>query len=149
MTSAELERLVAIHKLKREPPSRREIEGLIRSAAARLEDAINEDLSVESRFDLAYGAAHAACLAALRWHGYRSDSRYLVFQALPHTLGLEAPVWRVLSKCHDRRNLAEYEGYYDIEERLLADLLEAASVVLESVRALPDSGEARNGGLNT
>jgi hypothetical protein len=39
ITSAELERLVAIHKLKREPPSKREIEGLIRSAIARLEDA--------------------------------------------------------------------------------------------------------------
>jgi hypothetical protein len=43
---------------------------------------------MESRFDLAYNAAHALCLAALRWHGYRPTNRYIVFQGLPHTLGL-------------------------------------------------------------
>ena len=35
---------------------------------------------------LVYNAAHALCLAALRWHGYRSGNRYIVFQLLPHTL---------------------------------------------------------------
>ena len=44
--------------------------------------------SLESRFDLAYGAAHALCLAALRHHGYRASKRYIVFQILPDTLGL-------------------------------------------------------------
>lgn len=33
-------------------------------------------------FDLAYGAAHALCLAALRHHGYRPSQRYIVFQVL-------------------------------------------------------------------
>ena len=42
---------------------------------------------LESRFDLAYNAAHARCLAALRWHGYRPADRYIVFHALPHALG--------------------------------------------------------------
>lgn len=46
-------------------------------------------LSEDSQFMLAYGAAHSFSLAALRWHGYRSDSRYLVFQCLQHTLGLD------------------------------------------------------------
>ena len=52
----------------------------------RLRDAQNLELGVESRFDLAYNAAHAYSLAALRWHGYRSGNRYTVFQCLPHTL---------------------------------------------------------------
>jgi hypothetical protein len=75
MTSAELENLVRIGQLKREPPGSAEIEGLMRSAAARLTDAAKPSLSIESRFDLAYNAAHALCLAALRWHGYRPANR--------------------------------------------------------------------------
>lgn len=94
------------------------------SGAARLADAANPALAPESRFDLAYNAAHALALAALRYRGYRSDSRYVVFQALPHTLGVPAATWRVLAKGHERRNLAEYEGALDVDERLLTDIPE-------------------------
>jgi hypothetical protein len=137
VTSPELENLVAIGTLKREPCSAREFEGLVRSGAARLSDAANAALALESRFDLAYNAAHALALAALRSKGYRSDNRYVVFQVLPFTVGLPAPTWRVLAKCHERRNLAEYEGVVDVDERLMSDLLEAARSVLDAVRALP------------
>lgn len=68
-------------------------------------DAANPSLAAESRFDLAYNAAHSLSLAALRWHGYRSSNRYLVFQVLPHTIGVGPEVWRVLAKCHDCRCL--------------------------------------------
>jgi hypothetical protein len=44
----------------------------------RLTDAANVMLSLESRFDLVYNAAYALSLAALRRHGYRSESRYHV-----------------------------------------------------------------------
>src|SRR5688572_17341026 len=108
MTSANLERLAAARQLKAEPPSRRELEGLLRLARARLQGARKRDLPLEARFDLGYGAAHALSLAALRWHGYRSDNRYLVFQCLQHTLGLGPDRWRVLALCHERRNAAEY-----------------------------------------
>ncbi len=74
--------------LKAEPPDEAEIAGLMRSAQGRLRDAARKDLTLDSRFDLAYGAAHALCLAALRRRGYRATQRYIVFQALPHTLGL-------------------------------------------------------------
>ena len=62
-------------------------------------------LALSSRFDLAYNAAHSFSLAALRWHGFRSESRYLVFQAIPHTLGLPATTWRVLAKAHEAEGL--------------------------------------------
>jgi hypothetical protein len=130
-----LENLVAIGTLKREPCSGREFEALVRSGEARLSDAANAALAIESRFDLAYNAAHALALAALRSKGYRSDNRYVVFQVLPYTLGLPVSTWRVLAKCHERRNLAEYEGVVDVDERLMSDLLEAARAVLETVRA--------------
>ena len=68
-----LDNLVTIGKLKTEPPAQSELDGLLRSGAARIKDAENASLSLESRFDLAYNAAHAFSLAALRHRGYRSD----------------------------------------------------------------------------
>ena len=115
--------------LRVEPADAAEFDGLKRSGLARLADASKASLALESRFDLAYNAAHALCLAALRWHGYRSSNRYIVFQLLPHTLGLGPEVWRVLAKCHDVRNKGEYEGQLMLDKRLVADLLVAARAV--------------------
>src|SRR5262245_42366920 len=47
------------------------------------------------------------------------------FQVLPHTLGFGPEVWRVLDKCHQIRNLGEYEGGLNIDERIVADLITA------------------------
>ena len=58
--------------LKAEPPDAAEFAGLVRSGQLRLRDAKNKKLSLESRFDPAYNAAHSLCLAALRRRGYRS-----------------------------------------------------------------------------
>ena len=119
--------------LKAEPPDAAELAGLIRTGKARLTDARNTALALESRFDLAYNAAHALCLAALRMKGYRSGNRYIVFQVLPHTLGLGPEVWRVLDLCHSRRNLGEYEGFMDIDERLVTDLIAATQRVQDAL----------------
>ena len=59
--------------LDREAPDVQEYAGLKRSGLAQLRDAVRPELSLENRFALAYNAAHALCLAALRWHGYRSN----------------------------------------------------------------------------
>ena len=123
--------------LSKEAPDAKEFEGLVRSGFARLKDAENEANSLESRFDLAYGAAHALCLAALRYHGYRPSKRYIVFQVLPDTLSLGPQVWRVLSKCHDMRNRTEYEGALDVDERLVVDLIGACRKVATKIEALP------------
>jgi hypothetical protein len=136
MTSPELENLVRSGQLRREPPAAAEIRGLLRSGEARLADAANPSLSLESRFDLVYNAAHALALAARRRCGYRSENRFLVFQVLPHTLGLPQATWRVLSKGHEVRNMAEYEGALDVDERLVADLIRAAETVRAALRAV-------------
>ena len=136
MTSDNLENFASIGKLKRERTSQSEFEGLVQSGRRRLADARVANLSLEGRFDLAYNASHSLALAALRWHGYRSDHRYLVFQCLPFTLGMESAQWRLLSLCHERRNLAEYEGHLDVEERLVAELIDMAEVIAEKVEAL-------------
>ena len=119
--------------LKAEAPDVSEIAGLLRTGVARLNDARNVTLAMESRFDLAYNAAHALCLAALRRSGYRAGNRYIVFQVLPHTLGLGPEVWRVLDKCHNARNLGEYEGLLDVDERLVKDLITATQAVADAL----------------
>lgn len=136
--SPNLDRLCTNGVLHAEPPAADEFAGLLRSGLARLHDARNSTLALESRFDLAYNAAHALCLAALRWHGYRpANKRFIVFQALPETLGLGPEVWRVLAKGHDQRNLGEYEGHLDIDERFVTDLLAACAQVAAKIQALP------------
>ena len=95
----------------------------------RLADAKRDANSLESRFDPAYNAAHALCLAALRRAGYRATKRYIVFQVLPHTLGLGPEVWRVLDRCHKLRNQSEYEGELLVDDRMVIDLIAACDAV--------------------
>lgn len=134
MPHEQLDNLVKARQLKAEPPSEKEVAGLISSGLARLRDAGNESLSIESRFDLAYNAAHALSLAALRRIGYRSANRYIVFQCLKHTLELPNEQWRILDQAHRKRNLAEYEGHLDIDTNLLTALVRAAQIVAERVQ---------------
>lgn len=137
MPSPELERLADLGHLKREPPTAGEFVGLVRSGLARLADAERDDLSPEGRFDLAYNPAHALALAALRWHGYRTSRRYLVFQTLGLTLNAAAATVRLLGRCHQLRNQAEYEGRSEVDQALLESLLEATRWLAGAVRALP------------
>ena len=136
MPQDELNNLVRIGKLKLEPPGRAELEGLLRSGSLRLADSRRTDISLESRFDLAYNATHALALAALRAEGYRADSRYLVFQCLQHTIGLSSAQWRVLDQAHRKRNLAEYEGELDVDEQLLEAMLRVAREIEKQVSNL-------------
>ena len=93
--------------LSQEPPDQTEFNGLVRSGRVRLQDAQNAQNALESRFDLAYNATD--------------------------TLGLGPEVWRVLDKCHNQRNLAEYEGMLDVDESLVNGLLEATTSVLQAI----------------
>ena len=66
MSLEPLNNLVQRGLLKQEPPDQAEFDGLLNSGTARLKDACNEINSTEGRFDLAYNAAHALSLAAIR-----------------------------------------------------------------------------------
>lgn len=123
--------------LRPEPPDPEEYAALVHSGRVRLADAERNDLSPEGRFDLAYNAAHALSLAVLRRRGFRPQNRYVVFQALPHTLGLPPAVWRVLAKAHELRNRGEYSGRLTVDSRLLSELISACRTVLEALEALP------------
>jgi hypothetical protein len=134
--STPLENLARIGKLKAETRNHAEIKRLLQSAQTHLSDAqAQTHRSAQGRFLSAYAAGHAAALAALRWHGYRSENRYLVFQALTHTIGWEPSQWRALDAAHTKRNLAEYEGFIEIEETQIATLVETAQALIHAVTA--------------
>jgi hypothetical protein len=131
-----LDNLARAGQLKREPADTAEVRRMLALAAKRLADARLKELSPEGRFLSAYNAAHAASLAALRWHGFRSENRYLVFQCLEHTIAWPAARWRVLDAAHRKRNLAEYEGYAEVEESGIAELATLAGELLADVTRL-------------
>jgi hypothetical protein len=132
----ELDNLVRIGQLKAEPRNAQEVTRMLAMAQTRLSDAQLNKLSLEGRFTSAYNAAHTAALAALRWHGYRSENRYTVFQCLTHTLGWPANRWRVLDTAHQKRNLAEYEGYLEVEESTVAEMCTLVQGLIADVQAL-------------
>jgi len=94
---------------------------------------------LQSRFDLAYNAAHAASLSALRAHGYRSENRYLVFQCLEHTLGFKPEQWLLLDQAHKKRNLAEYYDDLDVTESFVEELIEHAAYLIAAAQALENA----------
>lgn len=133
MSLPALDNLVRAGQLKAEPCNAAEVRRMLAMASTRLADARLATLSPEGRFTSAYNAAHAAALAALRWHGYRSENRYTVFQCLTHTLGWPAHRWRVLDAAHQKRNLAEYEGFLEIEDGAIEELAALVADLLADV----------------
>lgn len=141
MANEKLDNLVKVGTLKAEAPAVEEVAGLVHSGLARLHDSKNIALNTESRFDLAYDAAHALSLAALRAHGYRSENRYLVFQCLQHTLDMPNEMWRVLDQAHRKRNLAEYEGDIDVDEKLVDAIIRVIDEIATRVSKLTNSNK--------
>jgi hypothetical protein len=142
MSKEELDNLVKIKQLKTESASRIEFAGMVLSARTRLTDSQNASLAPDSQFDLAYGAAHRLALAALRHKGYRSENRITVFQTLVHTMGTDKVEIQIFLRAHNERNLAEYEGRMEIDQRLLADLIRCTKKLETAVGKLaPPAGE--------
>lgn len=136
MRSDALSNLAKIGKIKAEPMNRSEIDRILAMAKKRLQDASYSQVSQEGRFISVYNALHGGALAALRWYGYRSESRYIVFQSLAHTLAWPPSHWRVLDSAHQKRNLAEYEGFLEIEESVITELIFLAEKMMSDVDQL-------------
>ena len=112
MSLPALDNLVRVGQLKAEPRNDAEIKRMLAMARVRLADSNLATLSPEGRFTSAYNAAHAAALATLRWHATR---------------------WRVLDAAHQKRNLAEYEGFLEIEESAIDELRNAVAGLIQDV----------------
>lgn len=127
MSSERLENLAGLGHIKPEAAKADEIANLVAGGRKRLADAKKKTNSIEGRFDLAYNASHAFALAALRRTGYRSaNNRAIVFQALELTVGMPPAKWRVLDKAHQLRNRMEYDGNYNVEERIVLEVIAIA-----------------------
>ncbi len=136
MSLPALDNLARIGQLKAEPRNDAELRRMLAMARTRLADAHKAVVSAEGRFTSAYNAGHVAALAALRWHGYRSENRFTVFQCLTHTLGWNDARWRVLDAAHRKRNLAEYEGFLEVEESAIAELCALVAELIADVDKL-------------
>ncbi len=132
---ANLERLVG-NSLKKEPVDTKERAGMLSSAEKSLRDAKQTTISLQSRFTLAYNAGHSAALSALRFRGYRSNNRYIVFQSLENTLGYKYDQWGLLDQAHKKRNLSEYEGDFDVTEAFVQELIENVETLIADAKAL-------------
>ena len=45
-------------------------------------------------------------------------------------------MWRVLAKAHELRNAAEYEGYVELDELLVSNLVDATERVYKAAKRL-------------
>jgi hypothetical protein len=59
----------------------------------------------------------------------------MVFQCLAHTTDLPTSMQRHLSKAHDRRNKAQYEGLFAISDRFVDETIAAARALLDRLQA--------------
>ena len=132
-----LENLVGTGQLIAEPTSVEEVSGFLLRAEEQLNDARTATLSPASRFSLAYDAAHAFALVALRANGYRPGRglghRMVVFTTLPHTVGSPAAEWAALVRYHTKRNSTEYAGLVSASQAEARDLIELAGALRERV----------------
>src|SRR5229473_7913533 len=102
-----LENLVQIGKLKPHKTTRAEIARLLAAVRRNLKDARHDDISPESRFDIAYKAAMQCALIAVMANGFRPSTsepghHATVIQSLPETVGLS----NVFERNHDRPGCA-------------------------------------------
>ena len=140
----QLENLVRVGELAPERPAADEVAGLLHSGGEYLAAAKSDNLLSLPRFSLAYNAAYAFSLATLRLAGYRTAKRYIVFQCLQHILNLPDKRWRMLAEAHKRRNLVEYQGDANVEERFVQGLIQTVDEVAVQVsqyqaQVMPDT----------
>ena len=135
----ELENLVRTGQLLPEATSAEEVSGFLARAEELLADARSASLSAASRFSLAYDAAHAFALVALRAHGYRPGKgpghRVVVFSTLVHTVASPAEEAAVLVRYHTRRNASEYTGLVNASESEARDLIAITEALHPRLRA--------------
>ena len=144
-----LENLLRIGKLKAHAADKIEIDRLLAAAERALTDAVVENLSSDSRIDLAYRAIMQAALAAMLANGYRPTTsepghHQLLIQALPKTAGISAKRIRVLDGYRAARNLADYRGV-PVSDAVAQEYVAEARTLLKDVRAWITPHRAESG----
>ena len=134
-----LDNLAKIGRLKPHIASKPEFADLLTAARRNLEDARDENISTENRFDAAYKDVMQVALVALMAHGFRPDTKapghhQTVIQSLPKTMGLDAQRVAVLDALRNKRNLSDYTGR-PIDQASLSSCIEEATRLLNHAMA--------------
>lgn len=102
--------------LQREPTSTEEIRRFLVKIDTKLADAKSKDISLDSRFDLAYEALLQIGLTALRANDLRPDSRgghhILALQTLNTSIGYPREKLRLLDEFRRQRAVGLYDGSF-------------------------------------
>lgn len=129
--------LVERKQLHREPAAAEEVQGLLASASDFLRDASRPENSEATRFNVAYEAAHALGLAALRARDLRPAQgpghRAIVFAVLDATSRAPDGVCVPLMKAHEKRNKLTYDGLTTFSRVELAELVACVGQLMEIV----------------
>lgn len=122
--------LVDKDRLVHAPSSREEIQAILARAARALSDAAVPELGPASRFDIAYTAAHAFALCALRAHDLRpapgARHRGLAFLTLVHTIDAPEALASSLNGYHLLRSKAEAGDRDEVSEKDAKAMLKLA-----------------------
>ena len=105
----------------------------------KLADSRQTNISLDSRFDVAFEALLQIALAALRARGYRTTSgaghQQLAIQALPKTIGIPAGEIRTLDEFRKRRSAGLYLAEFEPSEAEVAALVAAVEGLQKSLVA--------------
>ena len=138
-----LQNLLKIGRIKPHAPTPQEIQRLLAAAERNLADARIEDISDETRFDVAYKAIMQLALTAMMASGYRPSTsepghHQTMIQSLPLTLGLANETWVVLDALRRKRNVTDYQGD-PIEADAVAECVaQATALSIETRQWLED-----------
>ena len=110
-----LENLLKIKQLQPHNPTREAMQRLLQAAARNIVDARIEEVSFDTRFDVAYKAIMQCAMAALWANRYRTSTsqpghHQTAIQSLSKTIGLEQNTVIVLDALRKQRNVSDYEG---------------------------------------
>jgi hypothetical protein len=125
--------------LERITPDREAITRLLQAAERNINDAKIEQLSNESRFDIAYKAIMQLANAALQANGFRTltsvpGHHQTMIQALVKTIGLETSQMVVLDALRKQRNIADYSGD-EVQAGVADECVTEAIALNQKVRA--------------
>jgi hypothetical protein len=117
--------------LQREATDAEEIRRLRRKITTRLDDARNEQISLDSRFGLAYEALLQIGLVALRANGLRPDSRgghhVIALQTLDTTVQYPREKLRLLDRFRRQRAAGLYDASFEPSEVEVETLINTVS----------------------
>jgi len=133
-----LENLVG-RGLEKAQADREELTRYLGRIRRKLADSRQANISLDSRFDVAFEALLQTALAALRARGYRTTSgaghQQLAIQALPKTIGIPAGEVRTLDEFRKRRSAGLYLAEFEPSAAEVEALVAAADRLLKSLVA--------------